>query len=120
MKVLLLADLHSEEAVLDRLRAVHGKYDSIVVAGDLEGEDYSRRLLEISGKIKWIPGNMDSRDSYGNNPASCIHKKEIPLEKYEKKLKRKIQLMLFQKRNDVKNPELLNNILNGYIIAGSW
>jgi predicted nucleotidyltransferase len=46
-------------------------------------------------------------------------KKDIPLEKYEKKLKRNIQLMLFQKRDDV-SPELLNNILNGYIIAGSW
>ena len=46
-------------------------------------------------------------------------KKEIPLGKYEKKLKRKIQLMLFQKRDDV-SPELLNNILNGYLIAGSW
>lgn len=48
-----------------------------------------------------------------------VSKKEIPLGKYEKKLKRKIQLMLFQKRVDV-TPELLNNILNGYIIAGSW
>lgn len=46
-------------------------------------------------------------------------KKEIPLEKYEKRLKRKIQLMLFQKREDV-STELLNNILNGYIITGSW
>ena len=48
-----------------------------------------------------------------------VSKKKIPLEKYEKKLKRKIQLMLFQKRDDV-SPELLNNILNGYIITGSW
>lgn len=48
-----------------------------------------------------------------------VSKKEIPLEKYEKKLGRKIQLMLFQKRDDV-SPELLNNILNGYVIAGSW
>ena len=49
-----------------------------------------------------------------------ITKKEINLEEYEKKLKRKIQLILFQKREDVKSIELLNNILNGYIIAGSW
>jgi Icc-related predicted phosphoesterase len=80
MKVLLLADLHSEEAVLDRLMAVHGKYDSIVVAGDLEGEDYSRRLLGISRKIRWIPGNMDGKDSCSKNPDSCIHKKEVRLE----------------------------------------
>ena len=47
-------------------------------------------------------------------------KKEIPLEKYEKRLKRKIQFMLFQNRDDMKSTELLNSILNGYIIAGSW
>ncbi len=49
-----------------------------------------------------------------------VTQKEITLEKYEKKLKRKIQLILFQKRDDVKNISLLNNILNGYIISGSW
>jgi len=49
-----------------------------------------------------------------------ITKKSISLEKYERKLKRKTQLMLFQKREDVKSTELLNNILNGYAISGSW
>jgi Icc-related predicted phosphoesterase len=80
MRILLLADLHSEEEVLDRLRAVHGKYDLIVVAGDLEGHDYSRRLLAISDSIKWIPGNMDDKGSCGRNPESCLHKKELELE----------------------------------------
>ena len=59
------------------------------------------------------------QDSDIDLAAFSTSKKEISLEKYEKKLKRKIQLMLFQKRDDV-SPELLNNILNGYIIAGSW
>lgn len=79
MKVLLLADLHSEEGVLDRLQAVHRNYDSVIVAGDLEGEDYSRRVLEVSEKIKWIPGNMDPKDSCERNPKQCIHGKSVPL-----------------------------------------
>lgn len=78
MKVLLLADLHSEEAVIDRLANVHGRYDLIVVAGDLEGEDYSRRLLETSKKIHWIPGNMDSKSSVERHER-CIHGRELEL-----------------------------------------
>ncbi|MBN2121760.1 metallophosphoesterase family protein [Candidatus Micrarchaeota archaeon] len=80
MRILLIADLHSEEEVLDRLRAVHGRYDSIVVAGDIEGHDYSRRLLSISDSIKWIPGNMDDKGSCERNPGTCLHKKELELD----------------------------------------
>lgn len=47
-------------------------------------------------------------------------KKELNLHNYEKYLKRKIQLFIFQKREDVKNKELLNNILNGYKLKGYW
>jgi len=45
-------------------------------------------------------------------------KKTIDLEPYERSLKRKIQLMLFKEKADSK--ELMNNILNGYKISGSW
>lgn len=47
-------------------------------------------------------------------------KKEVKFEKYEKLLKRKIQIFAFQKREDIKSDELLNNILNGYKIIGGW
>ncbi len=47
-------------------------------------------------------------------------KKEIDVSKFEKKLKRKIQLFVFKDRDDVKNPELLNNMLNGYKLSGVW
>lgn len=47
-------------------------------------------------------------------------KKEINLKKYEKKLKRKIQLFVFKKIEDVKNKNLLNNILNGYKLLGEF
>ena len=46
--------------------------------------------------------------------------KKIDVKKFEKKLKRKIHLFLFKDRADVKNPELLNNILNGCRIRGNW
>lgn len=39
---------------------------------------------------------------------------------FEDKLKHKIQIFTFKHRENVKNEELLNNILNGHIISGSW
>ena len=45
---------------------------------------------------------------------------KLDLGKFEKKLGRKIQLFLFKDRKDVKNGHLLSNILNGFIISGSW
>ena len=48
-------------------------------------------------------------------------KKELNLKSYEKKLKRSIQLFTYKNREEAnKNPELLNNILNGFILNGSW
>ena len=46
--------------------------------------------------------------------------KKINLKEFEKKLKRNIQLFMFKSRENVKNKELLNNILNGYILEGKW
>ena len=50
-------------------------------------------------------------------------KKEEPnLTKFEKKLKHKIQLQIYSKKNILllrkKNPELLNNIINGFVMEG--
>ncbi len=48
-------------------------------------------------------------------------KKELNLKPYEKKLKKSIQIFIYKNREEAnKNPELLNNILNGFIISGSW
>ncbi len=47
-------------------------------------------------------------------------KKELNVEKYEKSLRRKIQTFIFKDKEDIKNKELLNNILNGYKLRGSW
>ena len=49
-----------------------------------------------------------------------ISKKNLYLENFERKLQRRIQVFIFKNRDDVKNNELLNNILNGYVILGGW
>ncbi len=46
-------------------------------------------------------------------------KKTLDLKPFENKLKRKIQIFMFKSRKEA-GEELLNNILNGVIIAGRW
>jgi len=46
------------------------------------------------------------------------HKKELKLSEFERKLKRKIQLFFFDSIKDVNNKELINNIINGYVLKG--
>ncbi len=45
-------------------------------------------------------------------------KKQIDAKKDEKKIKRKIQLFLFEKREDIPTKELANSIINGYVLLG--
>lgn len=47
-------------------------------------------------------------------------KKALVLEGFETKLGRKIQALLFRTKEDVRNKELLKNILNGFVLSGSW
>ncbi len=50
-----------------------------------------------------------------------VTKKNLDLTRFEKKLGRSIQLFQFKDRKTCeKNPELLNNILNGFPLQGSW
>lgn len=46
--------------------------------------------------------------------------KAANLGKFEKRLGRKIQIFQFKTKDDVKNEELLNNILNGFMLSGGW
>ena len=50
----------------------------------------------------------------------CIfaNKKEINLDKFSKKLERNIQILFINSIKDINNPELANNILNGYLLNG--
>lgn len=47
-------------------------------------------------------------------------KKEISIEKYERKLKRNIQLFIYKDLEDIKNRELMKNVLNGVKLIGNW
>ncbi len=47
-------------------------------------------------------------------------KKKIDFTEFEKKLKRKIQVFIFKSLDDIKNKDLLNNILNGYKLKGNF
>lgn len=48
-------------------------------------------------------------------------KKKIDFSKFESKFNREIQVFIFKNREQAKkNPELLNNILNGFKIGGMW
>ncbi|MEK6922594.1 MAG: nucleotidyltransferase domain-containing protein [Nanoarchaeota archaeon] len=47
------------------------------------------------------------------------HKKELNLESFEKKLGRKVQIFWFKSIADIKDKELANNIVNGYLLRGN-
>lgn len=46
------------------------------------------------------------------------HKRELNIEKFEKKLKRKINIFWFKSLKEVRSKELANNIVNGYVLKG--
>ncbi len=50
--------------------------------------------------------------------AIFAHKKNIDVETFEKKLKRKIQIFWYGSLSDIKSEELANNIINGYLLSG--
>ena len=50
--------------------------------------------------------------------AVFAYKKEFKTELFEKKLKRKIEIFWFTSLKDIKNKELANNIINGYVLKG--
>jgi len=45
-------------------------------------------------------------------------KKELNIEVFEKKIRKKIQIFWFKSIKDVKNIELANNIINGFVLKG--
>src|SRR3989338_7346557 len=92
---------------------------------------YWKKFLQDSGLVKRLEdeflnpiiilfGSLSKgeakRDSDIDIAIFTSTKKQAKFEALEKRLKRKIQLFIFKNRDDVKNPELLNNLLNGYKI----
>ncbi len=95
---------------------------------------YWKEILKKSGLIDHLKKSLDpviilfgslskaevKKDSDVDIAIFTASDIKYDLEPYEKKLKRSIQLFHFKRRDDVENEELLNNILNGYIIEGDW
>ncbi len=79
MKILLLADLHGDKEVLDKLGGKAGKYERVIVAGDLGDDEYIEKLLGTSDNIYWIPGNIERLEICGELQEKCIHGKKIEL-----------------------------------------
>lgn len=50
--------------------------------------------------------------------AVFANKKELNIENFEKKLKRKIRIFWFDSLKDIKSKELASNIINGYLLKG--
>jgi len=49
-----------------------------------------------------------------------ISRKELNLHKFQGILKREIQTFMFKSWDDVKNKDLLNSMINGFILKGGW
>ncbi|PIU75727.1 hypothetical protein COS75_02815 [Candidatus Pacearchaeota archaeon CG06_land_8_20_14_3_00_35_12] len=78
---------------------------------------------ELLNPVIFLFGSLSKAETKADSDVDLAifspYKKELNTEKFEKLLKRKIQLFLFKKKEDVLNKELLNNILNGYKILGN-
>ncbi|MCX8174972.1 MAG: metallophosphoesterase [Candidatus Micrarchaeota archaeon] len=67
MKLLALSDLHSDEALLDRLRALSARksYDLVVFCGDITNRGpaaYAEEAVSLFQKCFAVHGNMDTQD----------------------------------------------------------
>jgi uncharacterized protein len=63
MKLLVVADLHGDEVMLERLKAVSSKgFDAVLIAGDItdNSTSYTADLLEAFPSAYIIPGNNEN------------------------------------------------------------
>ncbi len=85
--------------------------------GYLEKEFLNLPLIILFGSLSKAEVKKDSDVDLAIFAPS---KKSFSLGSFERKLKRKIQIFIFKSKEEVKNKELLNNILNGHILEGNW
>lgn len=50
--------------------------------------------------------------------AIFAHKRELDIKGFERKLKRRVQIFWFKSLKEIRNRELANNIINGYVLIG--
>ncbi|PIN89371.1 hypothetical protein COU60_04430 [Candidatus Pacearchaeota archaeon CG10_big_fil_rev_8_21_14_0_10_34_76] len=99
----------------------------------LEKKLFNIRLMYESGTVEYIRRELgnptitlfgsyakgeDTEESDIDLYVETPSKKEISVEKFEKILKRKIQIFRHKNLKDVRNPHLANNIINGILLNG--
>ncbi|MCX6769217.1 MAG: metallophosphoesterase [Candidatus Micrarchaeota archaeon] len=89
MKILALSDLHSDELLLDRLRAISSRdsYDLVLFCGDLTDRgpaSYAESVLSLFPKAYAVPGNMDTPEVTATlqELGVSIHGKKIKLKEW--------------------------------------
>ena len=104
--------------LLFKTKKINYFVEKIIDSGIIEGiiEKLNPSCIILFGSIR--KGDSVKESDIDLFVESSI-KKELFLEKYEKKLKHKIQLFV---KDDIKNlqPNLFNNIINGIVLFGSF
>ena len=81
---------------------------------DFMGNNLTSPTIILFGSLSKAEAKSDSDVDL----AVFAHKKELNISSFEKKIKRKIQVFWFKSIKDIKNKELSNNIVNGFVLKG--
>ena len=81
---------------------------------DLMEKELTTPTIILFGSLSKAEAKSDSDIDL----AVFAYKKELDMNSFEKKLKRKIQIFWFTSIKSIKNKELANNIINGYLLKG--
>ncbi len=86
MKLLALSDLHADEDVLDRLRAIsaRGGYDAVLFCGDITNRgpvSYAEEVVRLFPKSYAVHGNMDPPEVVAalSGMGVLVHGKKVKL-----------------------------------------
>jgi predicted nucleotidyltransferase len=137
-----ISKLSKEGLILSKKMSNH-----LLVKANTENIEFKNKKRENNIESIFSSGLIEHLENKFNNPESIILfgsfakgedninsdidiflispiKKEIDLENFEKKLKRKIQIFIHSKKEIEKmkktNKELLNNLINGKVLSGFW
>ena len=79
-------------------------------------ENLSNPTIMLFGSLSKAEARKDSDVDL----AVFAGERKVDLERFERKIKRKLQLFWFESIEDIRNKELANNILNGYVLLGGF
>ncbi len=112
--VFYTADRSSEDFVLEKKLYNIKQLYACGLLNYLKEELHNPQLIVFGSFSKGEDTEISDIDLY----IETLSKKKVDFKKFEKELKRKIQVFRFANIKKVKNPNLANNILNGIILNG--